>query len=312
MSDTLGPNDDTEAPTVGTVTCAACGSTVEATAPDDGSQPVCSQCGELLDTSDGADANAATIQDASESGITSPDADQQYSGDDVRSMREHAAREIVREVIFRSVEGGDGLTLEGYAAVFNDPADIVDQHGSYRETIQRGAFTRTISHRKPTLLFDHGNHPLIGTMPIGQINLIREDAKGLFIRARLSDNWLMQPVRDAVRDGAIHGMSIRADVVADDWSPNLTDRVVERSVKELALKELGPVVFPAYENTSVSVRSRDIATALIDPDTRAEVARAALNGTGTTPPAGSTDDPTHNGHSFDLIRRQALKVLAIS
>ena len=96
MSDTLGPNDDTEAPTVGTVTCAACGSSVEATAPDDGSQPVCSQCGELLDTSDGADANAATIQDASESGITSPDADQQYSGDDVRSMREHAAREIVR------------------------------------------------------------------------------------------------------------------------------------------------------------------------------------------------------------------------
>ena len=36
--------------------------------------------------------------------------------------------------------------------------------------------------------------------------------------------------------------------------------------------EAGPVVFPAYESTTVGVRSRQTALALIDPDVRREVA----------------------------------------
>lgn len=294
---TMAPNDDTQPPTAD---CAACGLTVEATTPDDGATGVCPDCGgELLDTSDSGDANEATIDE--------PDSAEEYIGDDVRSVQASAGKEIVREVMFRAIEGGDGRTLEGYAAVFDSPADVVDQHGSYRETIKRGAFTKTINERKPVMMFDHGNHPMIGTMPIGQITMMREDEKGLFVRARLSDNWLVQPVVQAIADGAITGMSIRAGVVKDDWQPNLAEQIVERSVSELALRELGPVVFPAYEDTTVSMRSREIATALADPDTRAEVARAAL---GTDKSAARSTIEPGLAHSFDHVRRQALKALA--
>jgi HK97 family phage prohead protease len=125
--------------------------------------------------------------------------------------------EEVRQVEFRASEGNDGQTLEGYAAVFNEWTDIRDSAGIYREQIAPGAFKRTLGQRTPVLQFDHGQHPLIGSLPIGVPSVIREDKNGLFVRARLSDNWLIEPVRDAIRDGGISGMSFRFRVVKDEW-----------------------------------------------------------------------------------------------
>jgi hypothetical protein len=60
----------------------------------------------------------------------------------------------------------------------------VDSHGvmrvpRYLEQIAKGAFTKTISERTPVLQFDHGHHPVVGSMPLGQITKLREDAKGI-------------------------------------------------------------------------------------------------------------------------------------
>ena len=46
--------------------------------------------------------------------------------------------------------------------------------------------------------------------------------------------------------------------------------------------EVGPVVFPAYDGTSVGVRSRDAIDALTDPDVRREIAHALARGTDLT------------------------------
>jgi hypothetical protein len=176
--------------------------------------------------------------------------------------------EEVRHVEFRASDGADGQTLEGYAAVFNAWTDIRDHLGTYRERIAPGAFKRTIGQRTPVLQFDHGQHPLIGSLPLGSVSALREDKNGLFVRARLSDNWLIEPVRDAIRDGAVSGMSFRFRVVSDHWET--TDTGEERTISEVELLELGPVVFPAYEQTSVSVRSL---VRVLDEETRAELAR---------------------------------------
>jgi HK97 family phage prohead protease len=125
----------------------------------------------------------------------------------------HARTEEVRHVEFRASENSDGQTLEGYAAVFNAWTDIRDSLGTYKERIAPGAFKRTIGQRQPVLQFDHGSHPLIGSLPLGTISALREDRNGLFVRARLSDNWLIEPVRDAIKDGAVSGMSFRFRVV---------------------------------------------------------------------------------------------------
>lgn len=162
--------------------------------------------------------------------------------------------EEVRYCEFRLSENADGQTLEGYAAVFDQWTDIRDHMGAYRERIAPGAFKRSIGQKTPVLQFDHGSHPLIGSLPLGSITVLREDRNGLFVKARLSDNWLVQPVRDAIRDGGINGMSFRFRVVSDEWSTDAEGNDT-RTIKEADVPELGPVVFPAYTQTSVAVRS---------------------------------------------------------
>jgi HK97 family phage prohead protease len=171
----------------------------------------------------------------------------------------------------------DGLTLEGYAAVFNQATEIDSWEGNFQETIAPGAFRKSIRERTPVLQFDHGRHPLLGSIPIGRIESLAEDTEGLAVSARLSDNWLIEPVRHAIRDRAVKGMSFRFEVVREEWRDkdgklikedellsllwNPGDRApIQRTLKELKVPELGPVVFPAYEGTSVDVRAQTMAS----------------------------------------------------
>lgn len=178
---------------------------------------------------------------------------------------------------FRSVEWqptveSDGRTLEGYAAVFNTPTRIDSWEGKFDEAIIRGAFAKTLNERKPVLQFDHGRDVRTGSVPIGSIQEIREDEKGLFVQARLFDNPTVEPIRQAIEGGAIDGMSFRFKVNQDDWYDSDGARVrgneledllkypgergpLKRTIREVELYEAGPVVFPAYEATSVGVRS---------------------------------------------------------
>lgn len=156
----------------------------------------------------------------------------------------------------RADAAGDGLTLEGYAAVFNSPTLINDWDGEYEETIAPGAFKRTINARTPVLQFDHGQHPVLGSIPIGSIESLAEDTRGLLVRARLFDNWMTEPVRQAIEAKAIDGMSFRFQVVQDTRTePKNAGELRQRLIKEVRLFELGPVVFPAYSDTTVSLRS---------------------------------------------------------
>lgn len=200
-------------------------------------------------------------------------------------MSERLTRSVDFTVL-RAEDDGDGLTLEGYAATFNTPTDIDSWEGRFTETIAPGAFKRTIDRKGPArirLQFDHGQHPLIGSIPIGSIRELREDGRGLFVSARLFDNDLVKPVRDAIAGGAIAGMSFQFRVVNDEWDED-GDRPT-RTIREVELFELGPVVWPAYETTTVGVRAAEVARDLAnDQDFRQQVASALLT-------AGTSDQP---------------------
>lgn len=244
--------------------------------------------------------------------------------------RRPARTDVIRSLDFQLIRAGqdqasDGLTLEGYAAVFDAPTDIDSWEGTFTEQIRRGAFRRTIQQNTPVLQFDHGRHPLIGSIPIGAIEDLREDDQGLYVQARLSDNWLMQPLRDAIAQRSITGMSFRFEVIRDEWrdkngvilTPVELDKLLwkpgdrgplARTLIEVRLRELGPVVFPAYTGTSVDVRAREIAERIAtdphearrslaagapasispdDPGLRRDVARALLFGAATAAPAAA-------------------------
>ncbi len=170
----------------------------------------------------------------------------------------------VRAFDFESRSGGDGRTLEGYAAVFDSPARIRDLQGDFDEVIRPGAFTRSLGERTPVLQFEHGKDPRVGAVPIGAIQDLREDRQGLYVRAQLFDNPIVEPVRQAIAAKAIRGMSFRFGVPdkGDTWSRG-DGGMDQREIRDADVHELGPVVFPAYDSTSVSVRSL---LAQLDPD----------------------------------------------
>lgn len=187
----------------------------------------------------------------------------------------------------------DGLTLRGYAAVFDQETEINSWEGYFLETISRGAFRKTIRENTPVLQFDHGRHPLVGSIPIGVIESLSEDDEGLFVEARLSDNWLIEPVRHAIKDRAVKGMSFRFEVIRDEWRDNADKLVKEdelasllwnpgergplkRTLKELRVQELGPVVFPAYAGTSVDVRAKEAATDIYKDESLMQLIRSSL------------------------------------
>lgn len=208
----------------------------------------------------------------------------------------------------------DGRTLEGYAAVFDSPTRIESWEGTFDEAISRGAFKKTFREQTPVLQFDHGRHPLIGSIPLGVLKRAEEDDHGAYVNARLTDNWLIQPVRDAIADGAVNGMSFRFTVVRDEWrhpdgrvlkdpeeilrllwSPP-EEGVLQRTLKEIKVSELGPVVFPAYRDTEVSVRSLEVLKALDDPAVRRDVARAAILAPLAAEPAVQRKAAPPSGH----------------
>lgn len=220
------------------------------------------------------------------------------------------ARDLERSAPFqlqRAEDGeGDGRTLSGYAAVFGEATEINSWEGNFTETIRKGAFRKTIREQAPVMQFDHGRHPLIGSIPIGSIVDLREDDQGLFIEGRITDNWLMQPVRDAIAEGSVNGMSFRFEVVREEWRDAAGKRLrpeevpdllwmpgdrgpLQRELVEVRMRELGPVVFPAYAGTSVSMRARDVADGLAADGTAAHAIRRSLARDAAAPSV--PDDP---------------------
>lgn len=224
-------------------------------------------------------------------------------------------REMRRESPFALIraesddEPGDGLTLDGYAAVFNRGTIIDSWEGRFREKIAPGAMKKSFRESPPRVQFDHGSHPLIGSIPIGAIETVREESDptlapdgGAHVIARLHDNWLIQPVRDAIASESIDGMSFRFSVVREEWheadGKKVTDdeklrdllrrswledvpddELLVRTLKELRVPELGPVVWPAYTDTTVGVRSQTLTIdlgRLDDPVQKNRLAQAVL------------------------------------
>lgn len=203
----------------------------------------------------------------------------------------------------------DGLTLDGWAAVFNSPTVIDSWEGTFIEKIAPGSMRRSFRESPPKIQFDHGTHPLVGSIPIASLVDCREDSDpvlapegGAHVIGRIFNNWLMQPVRDAIASDppGISGMSFRFEVVRESWTyangePITSDKdllaeldrtwdgsvpaddLPIRTLRELKVPELGPVTWPAYEETSIAVRQGHIdLDRLQEPEQRKLLARAVF------------------------------------
>ena len=259
-------------------------------------------------------------------------------------------------------EPGDGLTLDGYAAVFNRETIIDSWEGRFKERIAPGAMKRSFRETPPIVQFNHGHDSFFGSLPIASVEDVREEIDpilapegGAHVIARMHDNWMVQPIRDAIASGSVNGMSFRFSVLQEDWHEADGKRVTDeeklrellrrtwfeevpdeellvRTLRQLKVPELGPVVWPAYDDTSVGVRSTTFTIDLArlgEPEQRTKLARAVLmadqveseSQSATEPSAGAHDDglndtqpitparaaETHESASKRLARESALE-----
>lgn len=188
---------------------------------------------------------------------------------------------------------GTGRTVEAYAAVFNDPTEIVDHEGHYREQLSPTAFNQTISRNggKFPVLYNHGRTLMgtasdVGSMPIGTSVEVRPDVRGLLTVSRYNNNPLADQTLEAIRNGDISGMSWSGRIIAQDvktprrgFTAAADGSLTLVTRTEVALREFGPTPFPAYVGAEIiGVRSIDLVRSVrdLDDDDRAELA-ALLN-----------------------------------
>lgn len=203
--------------------------------------------------------------------------------------------------LLRAADAGDGeddgLTFEGYGAVFNSPTRIDSWEGTFDEQLAPGAFRKSLRENTPKFQFDHGRS-VFGSLPCGVITDIHEDDRGLFVTARMSSSWYWEPLREAIASQAVDGMSFRFSVVNEEWRDNAGNKVkpedvnkilyygeqperapLLRILKEVKCAEVGPVVWPAYDETTAGLRSKVIDLDRLrdgDPEQRKLFAGAAL------------------------------------
>jgi uncharacterized protein len=166
---------------------------------------------------------------------------------------ERAGKGIERRQIIRDLEiraEGDGMTLRGYAAVFNSPSQPLP----FTETIAPGAFRASLSSRNDVkLLWNHDTGTVLGSTRAGTLTLT-EDAKGLLVEAHLPDTQAGRDAATLIKRGDVNAFSFgfRVPMNGDEW-PSADQRILKRvNVHEVSL-----VAFPAYTATegTASVRA---------------------------------------------------------
>ncbi|CAB4157837.1 Prohead protease [uncultured Caudovirales phage] len=176
----------------------------------------------------------------------------------------------------RAVEGGDGMTFTGYAAVFNSPSEPLP----FIERIAPGAFKRSLKARNDIkLLWNHDTGSVLGSTRAGTLKL-EEDNYGLRVTAVLPETTLGKDVRTLVQRGDVSAMSFGFSVPAngDTWNTDGT----ERTLRSVRIHEVSIVAFPAYSQTAgtASVRSFDgvAKRAEVDADQLADAMLAIEDG----------------------------------
>lgn len=137
--------------------------------------------------------------------------------------------------------------LEGLAARFGVAAKI----GDFTETIQRGAFTKSLASGNDILaLMDHDTGKLLGRTRSGTLRL-SEAADGLAFEITLPDTTAARDALELVRTNNAGGMSFGFLPIGEQWDGR------NRTLTEIDLREISLVSsWPAYEGTEVHARAK--------------------------------------------------------
>lgn len=160
----------------------------------------------------------------------------------------------VREV---TDENTEAKTIVGYASVFDSPSEQMSLAGGgqFVEYIKRGAFKRSLEQAAAGeinifAVWSHDMTQPLGSTRSGKLKL-EEDDYGL--RFELIATRMTPAQFDTILDGDAQ-VSFGFSVVNEDWQRIDADNYT-RTISDVNLIEISPVLIPAYPDTSVAVRS---------------------------------------------------------
>ncbi len=144
--------------------------------------------------------------------------------------------------------------LTGYAAVFDSASHDL---GGFREFVAPGAFRRALEastggdqNANIFAFWSHDSSQPLGSIQGGKLKLT-EDERGL--RFELDTSRMTPAQLDAARDGELR-MSFGFRVREQAWK-TAQDGTDERTLLDVDLVEVSPVVSPVYSDTSAAIRS---------------------------------------------------------
>jgi HK97 family phage prohead protease len=158
-----------------------------------------------------------------------------------------------RSMQVREFRADDDGKIVGYAAVFDEEADI---GGMFREVVKPGAFARAIKEKQDVrALWNHDSNHILGRTKAGTLEL-REDDKGLWIEIDPPNTILANGLMESMKRGDVDNMSFAFIATEETWTER-KDEPTLREIKDLDLFDISPVVYPAYQGTSVGLRSAE-------------------------------------------------------
>jgi HK97 family phage prohead protease len=228
-------------------------------------------------------------------------------------------------------KGGTGRTVEAYAAVFNEPAEVFDQDGHYLEQNAATAFNRTLANRKTPfpVIYNHGlsmagTPSERGTVPIGVSKEVRVDGRGLLTISEYGTSELAEEVLESIRMGAISGQSYGGQFLRS--TPRLPRSGYRAAYdgklplvtrQEIKMHEFGPTPVPAFAGAAiVGVRAMQMYQGLATPldPSRDPAAQHADTPPEQGGPVEETEDPQrsqqHSVRSMPLATRIRLAKIA--
>lgn len=144
---------------------------------------------------------------------------------------------------------GETIKVSGYAAVFNEEADI---GGMFREQIAPGAFADAIKRDDVVFLVNHAGLPMARTRS-GTLTL-KEDERGLYIESELDpEDPDVRSIVPKMKRGDLDKMSFAFMPTKQEWDDS--SDIPLRTITEAQLYDVSIVTTPAYEGTDIGLRS---------------------------------------------------------
>ncbi len=161
-------------------------------------------------------------------------------------------RRTCPEAEVRLVVGTDGGAprLTGYAVVYGS---LSRNLGGFKERIAAGAFGDSLAAGRDILAFvNHDDGAVLGRTSAGTLR-VWEDQGGVRFDVALPNTQPARDLAESVRRGDVKGASFGFRADEDSWGYEGKSRV--RTVTRATLFEVSPTAIPAYEDTSVALRS---------------------------------------------------------